>query len=55
MGEILFFFSFFGNLFEIQGSSKPSCDRYSQPPEIKPTPPCSPDDVPHAHVNIMAS
>ena len=35
-------------------TSKPSCDRYSQPPKIKPTPPCSPDDALHAHMNIMA-
>jgi len=31
-------------------TSKPSCDRYSQPPKIKPTPPCSSDDVLHAHI-----
>ena len=36
-------------------TSKPSCDRYTQPPKIKPTPPCSPDDVLHAYMNIMAS
>ena len=31
-------------------TSKPSCDRYSQPPKIKPTPPCSPDDALPAHI-----
>jgi len=36
-------------------TSKPSCDRYTQPPKIKPTPPCSPDDALHAHISIMAS
>jgi len=36
-------------------SSKPSCDRYTQLPKIKPTPLCSPDDVLHAHISIMAS
>jgi len=35
-------------------TSKPSCDRYSQPPRIKPTPPCSPDDALHSHINIVA-
>ena len=34
-------------------TSKPSCDRYTQPPKIKPTPPCSPDDALHAHMSIM--
>ena len=34
---------------------KPSSDRYTQAPKIKPTPPCSPDDVLPAHMNIMAS
>ena len=36
-------------------TSKPSCDRYTRPPKRKPTPPCSPDDVLPAHMNIMAS
>ena len=36
-------------------TSKTSCDRYSQPPKIKPTPPCSPDDALPARMSIMAS
>jgi len=35
-------------------TSKPSCDRYTQPPKIKPTPPFSPDDALHAQMSIMA-
>jgi len=31
-------------------TSKPSCDRYRQPPKIKPTPLFSPDDALHAHI-----
>ena len=31
-------------------TSEPSRDRYIQPPKIKPTSPCSPDDVLHAHI-----
>jgi len=36
-------------------TSKPSCDRYTQPPKIKPTPPCSPDNALQAHMSIMVS
>ena len=36
-------------------TSKPSCDRYTQPPQRKPTPPCSPDDALQARISIMAS
>ena len=36
-------------------TSKPSYDCYTQPPEIKPTPPCSPDSALHAHMSIIAS
>ena len=35
-------------------TSKPSCDRYTQPPKIKPTPSSSPDDALPAHMNIGA-